>query len=49
MKQITCLFVRWKQLSDARVMAIDAIILSFSDLYTTRLMHWWAVKNAGGS
>jgi len=47
--QVTCPFVRWKELSDARPMGLDAIILSFSGLYTTRLVHWWAVRNAAGS
>jgi len=37
MMQITCLFVRWKQLFDTRATTLDAIILSCSDLYTTRL------------
>jgi hypothetical protein len=30
-------------------MTLDAIIPSFSDLCTTRLMHWRAVRNAAGS
>ena len=49
MMQIACLFVRWKQLSDARATALDAIILSCSDLYTTWLMQWWAFRNTAGS
>ena len=49
MMQITCLFIRWKQLSDARATALDAIILSCGDPHTTRLTHWWAVRNTAGS
>jgi len=41
--------IKWKKLSDARAMALDAIILSFNDLFTTRFMHQWAIRNAAGS